>query len=66
MQLDYAIDILSKNQHVTGREGRPKKVEGLGVMVCVDKRCLIQKRVLSTITEVFRSRGSKLHNERNP
>ena len=40
-QLDYAIDILPKNWGVTEREGRRKKVEGLGITVCADKGCLI-------------------------
>ena len=41
MQLDYAIDILSENRRVTGREGRRKKVKGPGITVCADERRLI-------------------------
>ena len=66
MQLDYAIDILFENRRVTGREERCKKVEGPGITIFADERCLIQKRVLSTILEVFRPRGSTLRNERSP
>ena len=35
-------------------------------MICADKRCLIQKRILSTVPEVFKPRGSRLRNERSP
>ena len=41
MQLDHAIDLLPKNWGVTGREGRRKKAEGLGITIRVDKGHLI-------------------------
>ena len=41
MQLDHAIDLLLKDWGVTRREGRRKKVEGLGITVRADKGRLI-------------------------
>ena len=66
MQLDYAIDILSENRRVIGREERRKKVKGPGITVCANERCVIEKRFLTTIPVVSRPRGSTLRNERSP
>ena len=35
-------------------------------MICDNQGCLVQKRILSTVPEVFEPRGSKLRDERNP
>ena len=35
-------------------------------MIYADKRCLIQKMILSTVLEVFKPQGSKPRNERSP
>ena len=35
-------------------------------MIYADKRCLIQKMILSTVPEVFKPQGSKPRNERSP
>ena len=35
-------------------------------MICADKRCFIQKRVLLVVPEVSMPRGNRLRNERSP
>ena len=65
-QLDYVIDIIPKDWRITRREWRHQEIESPSITVCADKRCLIQKRILSTVPEVFKPRGSKLRNKRSP
>ena len=66
MQLDYAIDILPKNWPTTRRERCHEETEVPNIVICANKGCALQKRILSTILEVFRPRESKLRNERSP
>ena len=45
------------------REGGRKKAEGLGSAVHLDKRCLVQKRLLSSISEMLGYGRGKLRHE---
>ena len=65
MQLDYAIDILSKNWPATGRERSCEETEVPSIAICANKRCALQKRILATILKVLKPRGSRLRNERS-
>ena len=65
MQLDYAIGILSKNWPATGRERSRKETEVPSIVICANKRCALQKRILVIVLKVFKPRGSRLHNERS-
>ena len=65
MQLDYAIGILSKNWPATGRERSRKETEVPSIVICANKRCALQKRILAIVFKVFKPRGSRLRNERS-
>ena len=65
MQLDYAIGILSKNWPATGRERSRKETEVPSIVICANKRCALEKRILVIVFKVFKPRGSRLRNERS-
>ena len=65
MQLDYALDILSKDWTATGRERSREETEVPSLTICANKRCALQKRILATVPKVFKPRGSGLRNERS-
>ena len=65
MQLDYAIDILSKNWPSTGRERSREEIEFPRIAICANKRCALQKRILEIVLKVLKPRGSILRNERS-
>ena len=65
MQLDYAIGILSKNWPATGRERSRKETEVPSIVICANKRCALEKRILAIVFKVFKPRGSRLRNERS-
>ena len=65
MQLDYALDILSKDWTATGRERSREETEVPSITICANKRCALQKRILVIVLKVFKPRGSRLRNERS-
>ena len=65
MQLDYTIDILSKNWPVIGRERSHEETEVPSIAICANKRCALQNRILATVPKVFKPRGNRLRNERS-
>ena len=58
MQLDYAIDILSKNWLATGWERCREEIEVPSIAICANKGCALQKRILATILKVLKPQGS--------
>ena len=63
MKLDYAIDILPKNWPTTGRERCHEETEVPNIVICANKGCALQKRILATVPKLFKPRGSRLRNE---
>ena len=65
MQLDYAFDILFKDWIATKRGRSRKEIEVPSIAICANKRCSLQKRILTTVPKVFELRGSGLRNEKS-
>ena len=65
MQLDYTIDILSKDWPATRQERSHEETEVPSISICANKICALQKRILAIVLKVFKPRGSRLHNERS-
>ena len=65
-ELNHAIDSIPEVRHSAKRERRCYEAESPSLTICVDQRCLIQKRILSTIPEVLEPWRSRLHDERGP
>ena len=65
MQLDYTIDILSKDWPATRQERSHEETEVPSISICANKICALQKKILANVPKVFKPQGSRLHNERN-
>ena len=65
MQLDYTLDILSKDWPTTERERSHEETEVPSIAICANKRRVLQKRILVTVPKVFKPWGSRLRNERS-
>ena len=65
MQLDYAFDILSKDWTAIGWGRSREEIEVPSIAICANKRCALQKRILTTVPKAFEPRGSGLCNERS-
>ena len=65
-ELDQAINTILEVRHSARRERRYEEAESPSLTICANQRCLIPKRIFSTIPEVFEPRRSRLRDERGP